>query len=333
VVDDPIKPWDALNPTVKTSLDALTKVTEWWQHTMSTRMADPINGRRVIIMQRLHENDLAGEMLKDGGYEHLRIPMRYEADNPCKWDPRRTEGELANPKRFPEETVKRIEKELGSEDNVNAQLQQRPSSASGNIFKAEWFQRYDELPKGFGYYIQVWDLTFKKEGTSRVCGDLWARFGNRLYLVDRVCRRMGFNETLKEIEDRAKDPIWKRAHACLIEEKANGPAIIETLIARSKSNDPKIRSQVKNVIGLNGTNMPSTASSKIERASSAAPSYEAKNVWHPNQPWVAEGETNLKNFPKARDDDEVDTTSYAILWFQDHAGGLGEAMAGMNAKR
>lgn len=321
VVDDPIKPLDALNASVSVSLKALEKVTSWWAHTMPTRMADPINGRRVIIMQRLHERDLAGEMLAQGGWHHLRIPMRYEADNPNPWDPRMREGELANLVRFPLEVVDRLEREMGSAEHVAAQHQQRPSAASGNIFKKDWFQRYDKLPTGFGYFVQVWDLTFKKEGTSRVCGDLWAQFGSKKYLVDRVVRRMSFTETLEEIKTKCKDPMWKRAHAILIEEKANGPAIIDTL-----RKDPAIR---HSIIGLNGENMPATSSSKEERASAAAPQYEAKNVYHPNEPWIAEGEANLTSFPRGRADDEVDTTSYALLWFASHSGGLVSAMQGI----
>src|SRR5690606_19462814 len=97
VCDDPIKPQDI-------SKASLTNCLEWWNETMSSRLVDFKKSARVIIMQRLHVNDLAGEMLRSGGYEHLCLPMEFESRFACKTsigfkDPRTKDGELLWPLR------------------------------------------------------------------------------------------------------------------------------------------------------------------------------------------------------------------------------------------
>ena len=114
-------------------------VSEWWRSTMATRSTDISKTARVIIMQRLAGDDLAGEMIDSGEYEHLMLPMRFESKRKCFTcigfeDPRREEGELLDSKRFPEKPLKILEKELGPRA-TQAQLQQNPTPAEGTIFK------------------------------------------------------------------------------------------------------------------------------------------------------------------------------------------------------
>jgi hypothetical protein len=145
VVDDPIKPISTQGTAAVTGHE-LQFVKDWWAGTMATRMADPKKAARVIIMQRLHEDDLAGVALESGEYTHLRFPMRFDASSPCRTfggDRRTVEGELLCPGRLVREGRATLERDLGV--YASAQLQQEPSTAGGMIFKEAWFKYYDTL--------------------------------------------------------------------------------------------------------------------------------------------------------------------------------------------
>jgi hypothetical protein len=170
VVDDPIKPANAQDKAGVTRA-GLDNVKNWWSGTMATRNADAKKTCRVIIMQRLHEDDLAGVVLKTGKYTHLRIPMRYEAARPSRTvfggDPRTTDGELMCPARWGEAEVQELESELNV--YAPAQLQQAPSAASGMIFKKQWLKFYDKLPAELDEWACSWDMTFKDAKGSDSC--------------------------------------------------------------------------------------------------------------------------------------------------------------------
>lgn len=337
MVDDPTKPMAANGPSQVISINALETVAAWYNGTMPSRMTNQKTGRRGLIMQRIHEQDLTGVVLAQGGYTELRFPMRYEVDNPCvtPWasDRRTEEGELLWPERFPAEVCDKLEKEYDDPANVAAQFQQRPGSKSGDIFKRETFKPYDVLPKGFGQYVQSWDLTFKEGGTSRVCGDLWYGVGSNYYLVDWICRSMGFPETLevmrrlnglepnpewtKDLElDNHDVLLWARAGAKLVENKANGPAIMSSL-----------EGQVPGIVSID------PKGTKIERAVACNIYYKAGNVWHPSMARdkrIKAREDILVGFPRARFNDEVDTTSQVLMWFAENKSTLGAAMSRMS---
>jgi hypothetical protein len=131
---------------------------DWWDLTMSTRGVSR-GVRRVIVMQRLADNDLSAHVLKEGGWVHVCLPMYFEAGRMkptplaadplrSRWatDPRTREGELLTPRQFPEEAVAKIAQSLGSY-GVAGQLQKRPAPKAGALFKRGWFKRY-ELANG-----------------------------------------------------------------------------------------------------------------------------------------------------------------------------------------
>lgn len=121
-----------------------------FRESVTTRLNDPKTSAIVVIMQRLHEEDVSGVILKQGlGYEHLCLPMEFEPDRKCRTsiftDPRTIEGELLFPERFPAEVVDRDKKVLGPYATAG-QLQQRPSPRDGAYFQRSWFQRYRDKP-------------------------------------------------------------------------------------------------------------------------------------------------------------------------------------------
>lgn len=326
VVDDPTKPQD-LQGGGKKARKALEKTDFWWTNTMASRKADPQSFARVIMMQRLHAQDLAGKEIKRGGYVHLYLPMRYRGAKPCKtqWigndgrmrlggDRRHTEGELLWPARYTEEAVCVSERELGPQARA-AQLQQNPTSETGVIFKRDWFQkRWTQIPAGC-QWLQSWDCTFDDtEDSDFVVGQVWAHKGGNFYLVDEVRGRMSFPATVQAVKDLAQK--WPQARTILIENKANGPAVIRTL-----------QGHLPGVIGWNPG-----SDSKEARAQAVSGYYEAGNVWLPAAAeWVGDHVEEMVEFPKGALDDRIDAATQALLRFTAKLKSrLGEAMANIS---
>ncbi len=273
---------------------------------MSTRGVNPNDFAQVVIMQRLHEADPAGWLLEQGGWEHLCLPAEFEPQRrsvTCIWqDPRNEPGELLWPQQFPAETIADIKKALGSY-GASGQLQQRPSPDEGGILKRGWWKFCDahELPAEFDEIIQSWDMAFKSTTQSDfVVGQVWARAGANRYLLDSVRGRLSFTDSVKAV--RMMSARWPGARAKLIEDKANGPAIIDTL-----------KSEIPGIIAVN------PEGGKEARAHAVAPTVEAGNVWLPNKklhPWVDEFIDECASFPKGANDDQVDAFTQALLRWQ-----------------
>lgn len=320
VVDDPTKPQD-VRAGGDAARDALQRTRDWWTGTMSSRKADPNDFARVIIMQRLHEDDLAGTCERDGGWTVLRLPMRFEPDNRCVTsvggDRRTFEGELLNPARFSEVAVAETEKEMGSQV-ASAQLQQRPAPAKGLVFERKWLAH--EYPEGglpaHAQWVQSWDCTFKDLDTSDyVVGQVWCAVGAQYFLVDQIRARMGFADTCQAIRDLTKK--WPQAVTKLIEDKANGSAIIETL-----------HKDISGIVPVN------PGGGKIARANAVSPLFEAGNVLVPKSEdaeWVGPWREEMAFFPMGRHDDCVDATTQALTYL--HEEDVSEFIAAMRASK
>jgi 1,4-dihydroxy-2-naphthoyl-CoA synthase len=146
-------------------------------------------------------------------------------------DPRKEDGELLWPQRFGPKEIKDLKGPLGSFGTAG-QLQQRPAPAGGGIVKRAWWRYYttETRPKQFDEQIQSWDLTFKNtDGSDFVSGQVWGRVGGDRYLLDRINERLGFSDTCKAILSLSLR--WPLATAKLVEDKANGPALIHAELA------------------------------------------------------------------------------------------------------
>jgi len=309
VVDDPHNVREIPSTTVRQA------VLEWWDQAMSTRLNDPKTGARVIVMQRLHESDLSGHVLAQGGYDHLCLPAEYEGRRivtSIGWsDPRHETGELLWSDRFGPDELTTLKRSLGSY-GAAGQLQQRPSPQEGGVFKRTWWRFYDRLPERFDEIIQSWDMTFKKaDDNDFVAGHVWGRIGADCYLLDRVHERMGFVETQRSV--RALTAKWPTALTKLIEDKANGPAIIDSLGRE-----------------IGGFIPVEPEGGKEARAAAVSPMVEAGNVWLPSPeiaPWVTEVIEESAAFPNAAHDDDVDAMSQALRRLSVAGGWLGWIMS------
>jgi predicted phage terminase large subunit-like protein len=192
VCDDPHNVQQAESPVERQA------VLEWWDRTMSTRGVSR-NARRVIIMQRLHQEDLSGHVLEEGDWVHLCLPMRYEpgrmAVTPLAWtDPRTQENQLLAPELFPDPVVAKIEKSLGAYGTAG-QLQQRPTPKEGGMFKEHWFKQRVQAAPYQAARVRYWDRAATPQGGCRTVGTLLCKSteGN-LYVEHVIAGQWGPDE-------------------------------------------------------------------------------------------------------------------------------------------
>ncbi len=204
VVDDPHNVNEAESDAKRTS------VILWWDESMSTRIDNEQTGARVVIMQRVHEADLAGHVLaEEHGYVHLCLPARYE-DNGGKRtvidlgskkfkDPRKEEGDLLWPERFPEEDLAKREHRM-SEYAVAGQHQQRPAPRGGGLFKIDKFVLVNTVPanpNAIVKSIRYWDKAATQDGGKRSAGVLMHKLSNGQHLISDV-RKGQWSAPLRE---------------------------------------------------------------------------------------------------------------------------------------
>lgn len=297
-VDDP-------HDTTIAESDVQRKATiDAFDQKFTSRLDNKKTGAIVIVMQRLHQEDLTGHLLKQGGWEHILLPAEWEEKDaithifPLSGHVvRRETGDLLHPEREGPAELAAMKKSLGSQ-GFAGQYQQRPTAREGGLIKRDWIKFYRVLPDRVSERVQSWDATFKDSQTSDyVSGQAWIRSEASFYLVDRVHDRMDIVATMAAIKSfSAKHPKFVTK---LIEDKANGPALIQML-----------KSKVPGLIPV------TPEGSKDARVSAVAPLLEAGNVYVPDPeiaPWVHDFIEELVNFPNASNDDDVDSMTQALL--------------------
>lgn len=324
VIDDPHKPMK-MDGTVEVSSTEIEAANDWHANTWSSRNVDPKNVKEVLIMQRLSMRDLTGYLVglwTAAGlpFEHLRLPMRYEATSPCRTrvggDRRTVDRELLDLNRMSEASVREAEIGLRTDRNIAAQLQQRPVPRGGNTIKDHWLRHYGPCSLGCkdrqcpGPVFELpppvadmriessWDLTFTGKSTSDyVCGQVWGFWKHYAVLLDQVRDQMTFSETLRAFERMAdKWPTcWKKR----VEKAANAEAMRNVL--------------EKKIVGID---LEGPKGSKGDYLEASQPLFEAGVVIYPSpklNPWVeVVNFSEILNFPTAPNDDTVDATTHAL---------------------
>ena len=179
VIDDAHKVDEAESDLLRES------VINWWDEAMSTRLNNPQEGAFVIIMQRIHHNDLVGHLLKQGDWVHLCLPARYEHDHPhlSELDPRETDGDLLWPDHFDNRSIDDLENSLGSY-GAAGQLQQRPAPRSGGMFDRGWWEIVPAAPAG-GVEVRGWDLAGSEISSAAwTAGVKMKRVNGIFYILD-----------------------------------------------------------------------------------------------------------------------------------------------------
>lgn len=344
VIDDPHK-----NFAEAHSEESRKRIWNWWLSDVQTRLQPP--SLVIVIMTRWHEDDLVGRLLSaefegdPADWEVIRLPAIAEKADVLG----REEGDpLYSP--LIEETRaeallrwEQVKRGVGTY-SWSALYQQRPAPVEGAIFSTEWWRYWTRdpalasyLPDGTpdpngkvvlfnpeteagGQWLDSWDATFKGTASSDyVVGQRWVKLGANRYLIAQQRERWTFTETLAAMEAWGKAEsergTGRLVHKRVVEDKANGPAILDTL--KSK------------IAGLKAIN-PTT--SKEARARAVTPEIESGNVLLPNpaepgNEWVADFISEVRNFPNDAHDDQVDALSQALRELRDE-GVAGVAVPG-----
>jgi predicted phage terminase large subunit-like protein len=300
LIDDPLKPEEALSEAQRKAAN------EWYDHTLYSRLNDKRHGAIVIIMQRLHEDELVGHVLAQEGWEVLSFPAIAEADEVHRietiWGAqcfRRRQGEALHPDREPLETLDRIRRTIG-EYNFAGQYQQSPAPLGGGLVKVEWFKRYGEKdrPERFDRIVQSWDTANKATELSdfSVC-TTWGVRGKDLFLLGLFRQRLEYPALKRAVRELRS---LFGANEVLIEDKASGTQLIQELITD----------------GCYGVTRYQPTCDKIMRVHAQTAMIE-NFVYIPEAaPWLAEYLHELMVFPNGKHDDQVDSTAQFLDWFK-----------------
>jgi len=325
ILDDPVK-----NRKEANSATYRQAVWEWYTSTFFTRLAP--GGNILLIVTRWHEDDLAGRLLAAAkadphADQWTVLTLPAVAEKPvAAYDPRQP-GEVLWPVRWDAAEMRRKRAVVGERDWASL-YQQRPAPDEGEIFKRQQWRYWQprgaklppvsvtlgdgsvveiapvDLPLRFDEIVQSWDCTFKDTATSDfVAGQVIARLGADKYMLDYIKDRLDIVGTMAAIE--AWTAKWPKAIAKLIEDKANGPAVIQML-----------RKKVAGLIAV------TPEGGKVSRAYAAQPEVESGNVYLPHPhiaAWTNGFIANAAAFPNAAHDDDVDAFTQAIIRWQ--AGG------------
>ena len=296
IVDDPVKTQqEASSPTYR------ERVWEEWQSSIKTRTQ--ANSKIIVIQTRWHEDDLTGRIIANEKYvEVVNIPCEAEENDVLG----RKVGEALCPEIGKDDKWLQMFKESYIKDSVgggirswNALYQGRPTSAEGNIFKREWWRYYNKLPDNLQLVGISVDATFKDSDTSDfVAIEVWGKLNGDYYLIDLIKKRMDFPDTLKAIRYMADK--YPQKHSILVEDKANGSAIISML-----------RHEIGGIIAITPTE------SKEARANAISGIVEGGNVYLPEYAdFTNEFVEEFASFPNGSHDDLVDACTQFINKFK-----------------
>ena len=304
IVDDPTKPEEVLSDVERARANA------WARHTLFTRLNDKAKGSIILVMQRLHENDLIGHVSEFAEMKHIAFAaIAKDHEDYAFRTPfgvrrhQRGEGEALHPEREPLEVLEEIRKAIGTRF-FSAQYLQMPAPPGGSIVKEEWFPRYNpiDLPP-FESIIQSWDTASKASQLSdfSVC-TTWGRKGRNFFLLHVLRKRLDYPDLKRTVRDHA------RAHGAttvLIEECASGIQLIQELRA-------------ENVPGLQAVK---PKGDKVMRMAGQTAVIESGAVFLPTSaPWLDEYLHEMMMFPAGKYDDQVDSTSQALGYMRTPTG-------------
>jgi len=222
-------------------------------------------------------------------------------------------GEAVMPEIKPLKIVEQERREKGTRVH-DTQERQNPPQDGGTIFKRQNWKFYDSLDelltmigsdgqrvaRPWDDLLQSWDCAFKDLETSDfVVGQVWGRRGADRWLLDQVRDQMGITATMRAVEMMTQK--WPNAFRKLVEDKANGTAVIELL-----------KHKIPGLIPVN------PEGGKIVRARAVEPIQEAGNIWLPSPriaPWIEDFIARAEQFPNVSHDDEIDAMTQANIFF------------------
>ena len=304
IIDDPSKAEEALSSTL------IEKATTFYNSTLSSRLNDPVNGRIIVTMQRLHQADLVGHCLERGGWHHLMLPAIAEEDEEIPIGPGlmhlRRKGDLLSPKRMPQSELDEKRRGMGS-IAFQAQYQQMPIPPDGNIIKREWLATYSDLPdRSQGRIIQSLD-TAQKTNPANDYSVLttWLKVAERHYLIDVFRERCDF-PTLRSRVIAQHD--LHRPERLLIEDAGSGTSLVQDLKAQ--------RSDIRTI--------PIKAKEpKDVRIGAVSAFFESRQVLFPKDAhWLDGCIVEVLGYPSTKYDDIIDSIAQYLNWVRNDITGF-----------
>ena len=306
IVDDPMKPDEALSDAER------NRANEWARHTLFTRTNAKADDRIIIVMQRLHEDDMIGHVLECAPFELIAFAAIAQEDEVHHiktpfgtWVHSRLEGEALHPERESLEVLAKQLRLLGTAF-FTAQYLQTPTPLGGGLVKLDWFNRYDpaRIP-AFARIVQSWDCasTAKELSNYSVCTTWGITSTKDIYLLHVYRAKLKYHELKLKVRELAQE---HRAGVVLIEEAASGIQLCQELVDQGFARIQAIKPR----------------GDKIMRMAAQTPVIEAGRVFIPHDAaWLAAYLHELGMFPKGRYDDQVDSTSQALCFIGAPQGG------------
>jgi predicted phage terminase large subunit-like protein len=288
IIDDPHNPTQINSPKIR------AKAIDWFEQTFVSRLNDKANGAIVLVMQRLHEDDMAGHLIASGGWELLKISALSQEDTEYHLSKKRyfyAKGTLLNSKRDQMKFLQNLEVEIGSR-NFAAQYLQDPLPANYNLLSLEDISYYEILPTSFQYFVISWDTAIKiSENADYSVGSCWGIVDDHFYLISVIREKMTYTMLKNKVQKLSSK--YKPKYL-LIEDKSSGQSIIQDLKLMGYNNIKAIKPMVD----------------KITRFASVVPLFQSGRVLLPkkasfNSILIKE----LTSFPNSKHDDIVDSVS------------------------
>ncbi|SRR6266851_2390435 len=298
IIDDPMKADEAQSEKARRA------VIEWYTTALLSRLDDKQSGAIILVMQRLHEDDLAGKLLREDGWDHLDLQAIAENDQQIPIGPgavhRRNKGDVLHPARESSALLEEIRREMGSL-TFSAQYQQRPVPLEGNLIKRDWIKWYETRPaRSPGRIVQSWDIATTTADTRdwSVC-TTWLIIRRNYYLLDVWRGRLEFPHLKRKLITLARDHA---PNTILIEKAGPGLHLIQELRANPVSGVPL-------PIGIK------PAGDKLMRMEAHCARFEAGQVHLPKEaPWLSDLLHEMLAFPRSRHDDQIDSISQFLGW-------------------
>jgi predicted phage terminase large subunit-like protein len=294
IVDDPISPKQAASQAERTHAN------DWYNTTLYSRLDNPRTGVRIIIMQRLHEDDLSGYLLRNNpdGYKHVCIPAESSKILSPKGLLKFYKNDLFWDTRFSRKILQDYKYQLGSYEYAG-QLQQQPAPADGGIIKKEWFN----IHKSFSdEAFMNWNFVIDPAYTSKENNDpsallAYALYENEYYIRCVEEKYLEFPELVKYIQTFCQRNGYSRASRIYVEPKASGKSIVQTLRRNTR---------------LTVIESKSPSKDKVARISDVVNIIEGGRVNLLDGMWVDNFVSQCSQFPNARHDDMVDCLQIAL---------------------
>lgn len=295
IIDDPLKPQDALSDVKRNN------VNQWYDNTLFSRLDNKETGCIIIVMQRVHLDDLVGYVQRNEAWTVLNLPaIATTSEKFCLSDGRlyeRKVGDILNPALEAEATLATIRANLGSY-NFSAQYQQEPIPESGNIINWQWFRFYDDLPQPSrrNRIIQSWDTAMTAHDGSDYSACITIHEIDRQYFILDVYReKLDFPTLRRKVVEMQQ--VFA-AESIIIEDKGSGTGLIQQLYSDGVAAIPY-----------------KPEGSKADRMVAQSATIECGSVYLPRAaPWLDEFKTEIVSFPYGRHDDQIDALSQILDW-------------------